>query len=139
MWHRRDYRPRWLAVLGLVAPFMSGCGPDGDKTDKPGGTVKLEHAVVLPQSLPSGAQETFSVDYRFTGGGPQTGRKYAWVIAAADGRQKSEPVQLQSSGTLQLLNSGFAPGDGPFRCWLAEAPADGGEYTPICEPVAFRD
>lgn len=120
----------------VARPQVSGAATPGSRSYD-AARVALSRPVVLPQTLPDGTQATFSVEYEFIGDGPRSQCRYAWVIAAADGRQRAANVQLKISGALQLLSSGFSPSDGPFRGWLTEQ-ADGGEPVALCQPVTFR-
>jgi hypothetical protein len=127
-------------ATGPGAPFIPPQRQTGSTSQSSGAAavpVALSRAVMLPQTLPGGTQATFSVEYRFTSGGPQSGREYSWIISAADGAQAIVPVTLESTGTLQLLDSGFDPSAGPFRCWLVEK-AKEGEATAISGTVMFR-
>lgn len=127
------------STAGAVSPPPAqGQTPPSSSAHAAGTRVTLTRAVMLPQTLPDGTQATFSVDYEFSGDGPRSGYKYALVISTKDGLEGMATVEVESSGTLQLLSSGFRPTDGPFRGWLVEQPP-GGEPRPLCEPVTFKE
>ena len=63
---------------------------------------------------------SFSVDYRFTQGGPDPTATYIWVIERSQGDSHQQAVELNSNGTLQAFVPGWLPGEGPFQSHIAE-------------------
>jgi hypothetical protein len=83
--------------------------------------AQLSAGVALPQTLPSGSQFCFSVDYQFTRGWPRSSGRYYWVIEPTGAPPLVVPATLQKKGTLMLIESGVRPEAGPCRCYLVEA------------------
>jgi hypothetical protein len=75
---------------------------------------------------------TFSVDYRFTAGGPGPS-PYVWVIQPAKGQAVKQQVPLRRRGTLQGIVQQFRPENGPFRTHLEDA-----RGTPVSPSVPLR-
>jgi hypothetical protein len=99
--------------------------------------VKLSAGVALPQSLPQGTVMTFSVDYQFVQGAPDSAGQYLWVIEPAQGKPVEVAVQLEPEGTLQWFAEALRPENGPFQSHLAEATPEGGRQA-ISASVPMR-
>jgi hypothetical protein len=103
---------------GLGTPAVTAPQP----SPSAGPAIKLSAGVALPQSLPTGTAMGFSVDYRFTQGGPGTVSRCVWVIEASRADQPvRQDVQLQTEGTLQMFVPQWRPEHGPFRCHIESA------------------
>ena len=62
---------------------------------------------------------SFSVDYQFTQGEPNTSG-YVWVIQRAQGAPAKQPVRLARQGNLPILIPGWRPEEGPFQSHIED-------------------
>jgi hypothetical protein len=84
-----------------------------------GPSIRLSTGVALPQTGPDGTLMSFSVDYEFTEGQPESGG-YTWVIERAHGASAKQKAQLSSRGNLMALAPGWKPEDGPFKSHIED-------------------
>ncbi len=124
-------RPSPTLTRGATSPSVSS----GQGRDLP---VMLRRGVALPQTLPTGTQVSFSVEYEFVQGAPSSSYAYIWVIESGRGKPIAVPCRpTQRQGTLTLLASGLRPEAKPFRCYLMETRA-GGERRRISKTTPLR-
>jgi hypothetical protein len=97
--------------------------------------VRLSAGVALAQTLPDGTGMLFSIDYRFTAGGPDRYTRYAWVITPQNAKPLRQEVLLREEGTLQAIMRGMVPEVGPFQCHL-EALSRGSSRPAVISDVA---
>ncbi len=133
-----------LLAIALLSTGCSDCGsspspspspPAGGQSQQP--EVLLSTAVALEQTTPSGTMMSFSVDYKFTSGGPDGSTQYFWVIepsgSASDGSAGKFPVQLTERDTLQTLAPQWRSKDGPYYCHIEHE-----QRNPPCESIALQ-
>jgi hypothetical protein len=84
-----------------------------------GSSIRLSAGVALPQTGPDGTLMSFSVDYEFAEGQPDSGG-YTWVIERAHGASAKQKAQLSNHGNLMTLIPGWKPEDGPFQSHIED-------------------
>lgn len=100
--------------------------------------IRLSAGVALPQSLPTGTQIGFSVDYQFHIGSPDPAGQYVWEIKTGDGTIRRVPVQLTGrKGTLNRFMP-LRPSDGPFVSRIASVTLADGPAEPLTDWVGMR-
>lgn len=82
-------------------------------------SINLSVGIALPQPGLDGTLMTFSVDYEFTHGEPNSSA-YVWVIERAHGAPAKKSVQLTKEGNLASVIKGWHPEDGPFRTHIED-------------------
>jgi hypothetical protein len=100
---------------GSVPPGAAG-GPVAQSLP-----VQLSAGVALPQTLPDGTVMSFSVDYQFLQGQPDSNAAYVWVIERSQGTASRQPVKLKARDTLQGFVADFRPEQAPFQTYLEDA------------------
>lgn len=99
--------------------------------------IRLSVGIALAQTLPTGTGMSFSVDYQFLEGRPNSSNRYLWVMEGRGGKSQRQPVQLSPQGNLLLIVPGFRPEDGPFSSHIVEL-TPGGSQRRMSRSISMR-
>ncbi len=101
-------------------PSNAAPAPSGPQRS-PDLSIHLSMGVALAQTLPTGTEMGFSVDYQVQRGWPQPTTDYFWVIERARGAPFRTPVRLRHGGDNLATFVPWRQSDGPFESHLEDA------------------